>query len=116
MRRLSIALAALIVLLAGPVGAQDYPTRPITLVVPFTAGGIADSGGRVIAKALTGILGQPVIVENKAGAGGIVGGEYVANAKPDGYTLMTASNGVSQRPKMPVAPASAILMSAPTVL
>ena len=93
MRRILTALAALAI--AGAAQAQDYPSRPITLVVPFTAGGIADSGGRVIAKALSGILGQPVIVENKAGAGGIVGGEYVANAKPDGYTLLTASNGVA---------------------
>lgn len=95
MRRLITAFAALSVLSAVPAKAQDYPNRPITLVVPFTAGGIADAGGRVVAKALSGILGQPVIVENKAGAGGIVGGEYVANAKPDGYTLLIASNGVA---------------------
>src|SRR5688500_2710376 len=94
MRRFSTALAALTVLLSGPAQAQDHPNRPITVVVPFTAGGIADAGGRVVAKALAGILGQPVVVENKAGAGGIVGGEYVANAKPDGYTLLIASNGV----------------------
>jgi tripartite-type tricarboxylate transporter receptor subunit TctC len=95
MRRFSAALAAVSFLFAGSALAQDYPSRPITLVVPFTAGGIADSGGRVVAKALSGILGQPVIVENKAGAGGIVGGEFVANAKPDGYTLSIASNGVA---------------------
>jgi tripartite-type tricarboxylate transporter receptor subunit TctC len=95
MRRFSAALAAVAFLFAGSTLAQDYPSRPITLVVPFTAGGIADSGGRVVAKALSGILGQPVIVENKAGAGGIVGGEFVANAKPDGYTLLIASNGVA---------------------
>ncbi len=93
MRRLSIALAALAVFVCSPAVAQDYPNRPVSLVVPFPAGGIADAGGRVVAKAMSGIMGQPVIVENKAGAGGIVGAEYVAHAKPDGYTLLVASNG-----------------------
>lgn len=95
MKRLSIALAALAVLFSGPAPASDFPNRAITLVVPFSAGGIADAGGRVIAKALSSALGQPVVVENKAGAGGIVGAEFVANAKPDGYTLLVASNGVA---------------------
>src|SRR5262247_2563 len=95
MRRLAILLATLAVVITSPALAQDYPNRPITLVVPFPAGGIADSGGRVVARALSNILGQPVVVENKAGAGGIVGGEFVANAKPDGYTLLMASNGVA---------------------
>jgi tripartite-type tricarboxylate transporter receptor subunit TctC len=93
MRRLSIALAALAALICNPAAAQDYPNRPVMVVVPFPAGGIADSGGRVVAKAMSSILGQPVIVENKAGAGGIVGAEYVAHAKPDGYSLLVASNG-----------------------
>jgi len=94
MKYLSILLASLVIFVS-PALAQDYPNRPVTLVVPFTAGGIADSGGRVVAKALSSILGQPVVVENKAGAGGIVGGEFVAHAKPDGYTLLMASNGVA---------------------
>ena len=93
MRRLSIALTALAAFICNPAAAQDYPSRPVGLVVPFPAGGIADAGGRVVAKAMSGILGQPVIVENKAGAGGIVGAEYVAHGKPDGYTLLVASNG-----------------------
>ncbi|MDQ8727167.1 tripartite tricarboxylate transporter substrate binding protein [Bradyrhizobium sp. LHD-71] len=95
MRRPSLALALLAMLLPGPTFAEDYPNRAMTLVVPFTAGGIADAGGRVVAKALSSLLGQPVVVENKAGAGGIVGAEFVANAKPDGYTLLIASNGVA---------------------
>jgi tripartite-type tricarboxylate transporter receptor subunit TctC len=74
--------------------ADDYPSRPISLVVTFPAGGIADSGARTIAKSLSGQLKQTIIVENKAGAAGIVGGEYVAHGKPDGYTLLTASNGI----------------------
>ena len=93
MRRLSLALAALAAFVCNPAAAQDYPNRPVTLVVPFPAGGIANAGGRVVAKAMSNILGQPVIVENKAGAGGIVGAEYVAHAKSDGYTLLVASNG-----------------------
>jgi len=93
MKQLSLATVALALMLSGPAAAQDFPNRPITVVVPFPAGGIADSGGRVIAKGMSSILGNPVVVENKAGAGGIVGAEFVANAKPDGHTLLTASNG-----------------------
>lgn len=74
--------------------ADQYPSRAISLVVTFPAGGIADSGARTIAKSLSSRLNQTIIVENKAGAGGIVGGEYVAHAKPDGYTLLTGSNGL----------------------
>ncbi len=86
------AIAAIAVATSAP--AQDYPNRPITWVVPFSPGGITDSGSRTVAKVLGEKLGQPVIIENKPGAGGIVGAEYVANAKPDGYTFLYASNGV----------------------
>lgn len=72
---------------------QDYPNRPITLVVPYPAGGIADVGGRVLAKELSVRLKQTVLVDNKAGGSGIIGAEYVANAKPDGYTLLSAATG-----------------------
>lgn len=72
---------------------QDYPNRPITMVVPYPAGGIADIGGRVLAKELSARLKQPVLVDNKAGGSGIIGAEYVANAKPDGYTLLSAATG-----------------------
>jgi tripartite-type tricarboxylate transporter receptor subunit TctC len=95
MRHLVIAAALAAGLLSGPALGQTYPDRNITLVVPFPAGGIADAGGRVVAKALGARLGQSVIVDNKAGAGGIVGAEFVANSKPDGYTLLTAANGVT---------------------
>lgn len=93
MRTLLTAATALLMTL-GSVAADEYPTRPISLVVTFPAGGIADSGARTIAKALSGRLNQTIIVENKAGAAGIVGAEYAAHAKPDGYTLLTGSNGV----------------------
>lgn len=87
----ALSLASLFVV--GRASAQEYPNRVVSLVVPFTPGGIADSGGRIIAKALGAKLGQSVIVENKSGAGGIVGAEFVVNAKPDGYTLLAGSNG-----------------------
>ena len=74
------ALAATAGVLLGATGAiaQAYPTKPITWVVPFTPGGITDSGARIIAKALSERIGQPVLVENRPGAGGVVGTEYVA--------------------------------------
>lgn len=70
------------------VHAQDYPDRPVHLIVPTAPGGGADIIGRHIAQRLTTLLGQPVVVENRAGAGSILGTTYVANAAPDGYTLL----------------------------
>jgi tripartite-type tricarboxylate transporter receptor subunit TctC len=78
---------------AGAASAQDFPTRPITIIVPSTPGGITDASTRVVAKVLAEKLGQPVIVDNKPGAGGIVAAEYVAAAKPDGYTLLLGTSG-----------------------
>jgi tripartite-type tricarboxylate transporter receptor subunit TctC len=73
---------------AAPVSAQTYPSRPIHLILPYQPGGIVDFSGRVLAKALTSILGQTVIAENKPGAGGIVGVDEVAHGTPDGYTIV----------------------------
>jgi tripartite-type tricarboxylate transporter receptor subunit TctC len=73
--------------------AQAYPNKPITWVVPFTPGGITDSGSRIIAKALSERINQPVLVENRPGAGGVVGTEYVARSKPDGYTMVYGTVG-----------------------
>ena len=84
MKLFSLASAAVALALAGPVSAQDFPNRPLTLVVPWPAGGIADQGARVIAKAMSSVLGKQVVIDNKAGAGGIVGGNFAANSKPDG--------------------------------
>lgn len=91
MKRLLLA-ATVAIGFANAAYAQSYPEHPIKLVVPFPAGGIADSGGRMIAKTLAKVIGKPVVVDNKAGAGGVVGAEAVANAKPDGYTLLSGSN------------------------
>ena len=72
--------------------AQNYPTRPVRLVVPFPAGGTADVIGRVLAQSVGQALGQAVVVDNRAGADGAVAGLLVMNAAPDGHTLFLASN------------------------
>src|SRR5260370_834852 len=71
-----------------PVAAQSYPDKPVKLVVPFAAGGPADALGRILGEKLNQRWGQPVVVENRAGAGGNVGAAAVARAAPDGYTLL----------------------------
>ena len=82
-------------LLAGTLqaSAQEWPQRPIRIVVPFGPGGGADIIGRIIAQSLQEKLGQPVVIENKAGAGGLIAGEMVAKSAPDGYTLFVGANG-----------------------
>ena len=78
--------------LAAPALAQDgpYPDRPIRIVVPFPPGGANDTVTRIVAERLSARFGQPVVVENKPGAAGNIGAEFVAHAKPDGYTLLSA--------------------------
>jgi len=94
-----VALALLGAASALPAAAQGaFPDKPVKLVVPFPPGGTSDISGRVLADALSKELGQPVIVENKAGAGGSVGARFVAEAKADGYTLLlgtTSTNGTN---------------------
>src|SRR5262249_14009701 len=70
-----------------------YPNRPITWVVPYGAGGVTDNSARFFAKVLSEKIGQAVVVKNKPGAAGIVGAEFVAQANPDGYTMLYASSG-----------------------
>lgn len=91
--RLSAFLASILVTTTSAV-AQTYPDKPITWIVGFPAGGVADIGARVLAKAFSSKIGQPVIVENKPGATGVIAAETIAAAKPDGYTIASASNGV----------------------
>ena len=91
--RLGILGLLLAVAFSAPALAQNYPSRPIVYVVPYTSGGITDNFARVLAKSMSERLGQPVVVENKPGAAGIVGTEYVAHAKPDGYTILYGAAG-----------------------
>jgi tripartite-type tricarboxylate transporter receptor subunit TctC len=81
-------IAALALLGVTPVHAQAYPSKPIRLVVPFPPGGAVDFYARVVQQPLSEALGQPVIIENKAGASGMVGADFVAKSAPDGYTLL----------------------------
>ncbi|BCJ89759.1 MFS transporter [Terrihabitans soli] len=92
MRLSATVLACLVSLgLAAPASAQSFPDRPITLVIPFAAGGSTDLVGRLIAEKMSEGLGQQVVVENKGGAGGNLGAAAVAKATPDGYTILMAT-------------------------
>ncbi|HET7888165.1 MAG TPA: tripartite tricarboxylate transporter substrate binding protein [Bradyrhizobium sp.] len=95
MRGVSALLAQLLVALgiAGVAGAQTYPSRTITMVVPFPPGGSTSLVGRVIADKMSQLLGQSIVVDNRGGAGGTVGAKTVAKSEPDGYTLMVGYTG-----------------------
>ena len=86
--------AALVTAATALATAQDFPSRPITLVAPFPAASVTDSVTRTLALSLQEVLGQSVVVENRAGAQGTVGAAHVARSKPDGYTLLVASSGM----------------------
>src|ERR1700693_4096777 len=77
------------------VAAQGYPSRTVTLVVPFAAGGPTDVVARTLGASMTRALGQTVVIENKLGAGGTIAANYVANATPDGYTIFIHHNGIA---------------------
>ena len=76
-----------------PASAEEFPTRPITWVVPFAPGGITDTTSRIVAEEMARSLGQSVVIDNRGGAGGTVGTEQVARAKPDGYTMIYGTQG-----------------------
>jgi tripartite-type tricarboxylate transporter receptor subunit TctC len=101
----SLIVAVSLIVGSQAAGAQDYPTRPIKMIQPSAAGGPSDVLIRVIADALAERLGQPVVVENKPGAGGVIGADAAAKASPDGYTLLSVGNFLfttaALRPKMP---------------
>ncbi len=102
-------LAALLFASACTAAAQPYPSKPVRLVVPFPAGGIADLYGRLLGNRIAELWGQPVVIENRTGAGGNIGADVVAKSPPDGYTLVTGSIGthavnVSLFSKMPYDP------------
>ena len=93
-RLLAFAVAiALLPALAAPSFAQNYPNRPITLIVPFAPGGPADVLGRLVGHKMSEDLGQQVVIDNRSGANTIVGAQFVARAQPDGYTILLAIDG-----------------------
>src|SRR5689334_7177855 len=99
MKRSLIAAAALLAF-AGGAAAQQYPTKSITMLVPFAAGGPTDTVARVVAQSMSKPLGQTIVVENKPSAGGILAPEQVKNARPDGYTILIHHIGMATTPAL----------------
>jgi len=93
MRKLALVLAVALAAAVKPTHADDYPTRPIRIVVPFAAGGAADAVSRIVGKRVGDALGQTFVVEDRGGGGGIIGTEIVKSADPDGYTLLLGQSG-----------------------
>jgi tripartite-type tricarboxylate transporter receptor subunit TctC len=97
--RAAAIVASILALSAGATLAQSYPTRPVTLVVPFPPGAVTDSTARVLQTAVEESLGQSIVIDNRGGAGGVLGTTFVARAAPDGYTLLlTVNSPVVQSP------------------
>lgn len=99
-RRLRVLSATLAVLTLSAAQAQDFPNRPLKIIVPYGAGGSVDAIARTLAQELSPRLGQPVVVENRTGAGSNVGSTFVAKAPPDGYTLLLTSPGNAINPTL----------------
>src|SRR6266850_6895889 len=93
LRRIFRAAVSLCLLAAAPAQSQDWPSKPLRIVVPFAPGGVADNSARVIAEPLGQRLGQQVLVENRPGASGNIGTAAVAQSAPDGYTLLLGFDG-----------------------
>ena len=93
--RRNLIVAALALAAAGWSHAQPYPARPLTLIVPFPPGGAADITARLVAKGMSDLMAQPIVIENKPGASGIIGAEAMLARPADGYTLLLASNSVT---------------------
>src|SRR5262249_50667067 len=87
-RALAAAILAALILMTGAASAQTYPSRPITMVVPFPAGGATDAISRIIQDGMSQSLGQQLVIENIGGAGGMIAAAKAARATPDGYTIM----------------------------
>src|SRR5262245_24774549 len=99
-RTLALAVAAVLTLAGGAPAQEPFPSRPVTIVVPFPPGGIGDLTARPLAATLERIWKQPVVVQNKPGAAGAVGNQAVAIAKPDGYTLLLGLVSISTIPEV----------------
>jgi len=95
---LIFACAACAIFATGAAAADNYPTRPVRLIVPFAAGGNADIQARIIGQKLTEALGEQVVIDNRAGANGIIGSDVAAKATPDGYTLLFVASGHAINP------------------
>jgi tripartite-type tricarboxylate transporter receptor subunit TctC len=97
-----LILATLLFVAAAPLGARadNFPSRPLHLIMPYSPGGIVDFAGRVVAQKLGEVLGQPVVAENRPGAGGIVGVDYVARAAPDGYNMVIMDPAIVINPTL----------------
>src|SRR5689334_15121112 len=93
--RISAMLAAILACAPAFSQTDNYPTRPIRLIVGFTPGGATDLVGRLVAEKLSERLGQQVVVDNRPGASGIIGARLVGNAQPDGYTLLISGSSIS---------------------
>ncbi|WP_376094831.1 tripartite tricarboxylate transporter substrate-binding protein [Roseomonas sp. CCTCC AB2023176] len=98
--RRGLAAAGLALLAAPALGQQPYPSRPVSLIIPFAAGGPTDIVGRLLAETMSRDLGQPVVVENATGAGGTLGAQRVATARPDGHTILLHHIGMGVIPTM----------------
>jgi tripartite-type tricarboxylate transporter receptor subunit TctC len=126
-RLFALACALVCAMAYGPAAADDYPARPITLIVPYAAGGGNDLMARLVADKMSGALGQPIVIENRGGAGGSIATRQVAHAAPDGYTLGLGGTGtlavdptlytnVGYDPRRDFAPVGLIATSALVVL
>jgi tripartite-type tricarboxylate transporter receptor subunit TctC len=100
LKRRSVLLGAASASLAAPALAQGFPSKPIRLVVPYSAGGGADTTARLIAPKLQEALGQTVVIDNKPGAGGTIGDDFVAKASPDGHTLLIGAFAHAVNPSL----------------
>ena len=97
---MSVTISAALMTGAAPAAADDYPERPITLVVPYEAGGGNDVIARLVAAKMSTALGKPIVVENRGGAGSTIGTRYVAKSKPDGYTILIATSALAINPSL----------------
>lgn len=105
MRHLARILVVLELVASSIAFAQDYPNRPIKVVVPWPAGQATDIAARIVSEKLTAALGQPLVIDNRPGAGGIIGTEFVSKSSPDGYTILAASSGpISVNPNVQKVP------------